>query len=484
MVGIVSFGAYVPRLRLQRAAVVQAHQWFAPGLKAHAKGERAMANWDEDAITMAVEAGRDAMPAEERRHLATLVLASTSAPFSDRQNAGVIKEALNLRDDVLTLDVAGSQKAGTGALLLALQAAAGAAGSTLCIASERPRARPGSEAELVNGDAAAALLLGKDPIARFVGSHSVSIDFVDHFRGHDAEFDYAWEARWARDEGYIGIAGQAVRDTLAKLGLQGEDIAHLIVAIPASGVGEAIAKTAKIPVTALMPSLGPVLGHAGCAQPLVMLAKTLASAKPGDRILVLGFGQGCDALVFEATDRIAHQRAKRGVDGWLARRKAETNYMKFLAFSGLLEVERGMRAEFDQKQPLTALFRNRKTVLGLVGGRDPVSGEVQFPPTSIRVGAEIAAVTPLEAYPLADRPAQVLTYTADNLTYTPDPPSCYGMIEFEGGGRMLAEFTDLDPAAVEVGLSMRMSFRIKAIDERRAFTKYFWKATPSEERSS
>lgn len=480
VVGIVAYGAYVPRLRLSRAAVVQANQWFAPGLKAHAKGERAMANWDEDAVTMAVEAARDALPGD-RAHVAGVVLASTSAPFADRQNAGIVKEALNLRDDVLTQDVGGSQKAGTGALLRALQACAGGAGPTLCIASERSRARAGSEAELVNGDAAAAFLVGNgNPIARLVGSHSLALDFVDHFRGREAEYDYAWEARWTRDEGYVGIAGKAVHTLLARLGLHGEDIHRLLVAIPGTGVAEAVAKAARIPATAIPPGLGPVLGHAGAAQPLVMLAHALKTAQPGERLLLVGFGQGCDALLFETTAHLAAHAHPRGVDGWLARRKPETNYMKHLVFAGELELERGMRAEMEQKQPLTALYRSRKTVLGLVGTRSTKTGEVQFPRTPIAVDATgPGADDALEDYPFADRPARVLTFTADHLTYTPDPPSCYGMVEFEGGGRMLAEFTDVDPASLEVGLAMRMSFRIKAVDEKRAFTKYFWKAVPA-----
>ena len=171
MAGIVAYGAYVPRLRLQRAAVVEAHQWFAPGLKAHARGERAMANWDEDAITMAVEAARDALPEAARGAIAAVVLASTSAPFADRQNAGIVKEALNLADAVLTQDVGGSQKAGTGALIQSLRAVDGGAGDTLCIGAERAASRPGSEGELVNGDAAAAIVVGRgEPIARFLGS--------------------------------------------------------------------------------------------------------------------------------------------------------------------------------------------------------------------------------------------------------------------------------------------------------------------------
>lgn len=480
MVGIVSYGAYVPRLRLQRGVVVQAHQWCAPGLKGLAKGERAMANWDEDVVTMAVEAARDAVPEAQRSSVRSVLLASTSAPFADRQNAGIVKEALNLLDAVGSVDISGSQKAGTGALLQALHAAAASAGPTLCIGAEQLRARPASEAELINGDGAAALLVAADDgIARFLGSHSVSIDFVDHFRGRDADFDYAWESRWVRDQGYVGICAKTIQDTLAKLGMRPEEIAQLVIPIPVAGVADAIARAAKLPPTCIAPTLNGTIGYAGAAQPLLMLTRVLEDSNPGDRILVVGFGQGCDVLAFEATQRCLDSAKPRGVSGWTARRKPESNYLKFLAFAGLLDLERGMRAELDQKQALTALYRNRRTVLGLVGGRDRKTGQVQFPPTPISVGSEHALAADFEDYPLAERPARILTYTADNLTYTPDPPNCYGMIEFDGGGRMLAEFTDIDSAAIEVGLLLRMSFRIKAVDDRRSFIKYFWKATPA-----
>ncbi|MBX9727484.1 MAG: OB-fold domain-containing protein, partial [Sphingopyxis sp.] len=84
-----------------------------------------------------------------------------------------------------------------------------------------------------------------------------------------------------------------------------------------------------------------------------------------------------------------------------------------------------------------------------------------------------------EDYPLADVPARILTYTADALTFSPDPPSCYGNIEFEGGGRMMSEFTDIAPDALEVGTDLRMMFRIKSFDELRGFRRYFWKAAPA-----
>ncbi|WP_114955115.1 hydroxymethylglutaryl-CoA synthase family protein [Sphingosinicella terrae] len=479
-VGITAYGAYVPRRRLQRSAVHQAHAWFAPGLKGLAKGERAMANWDEDVVTMATEAARDCLGGEERGSIASLLLASTSAPFADRQNAGIVKEALNLSDAVTTLDAGGSRKAGTSALIQALRAVEGGAGETLCIAAERHRSRPASEAELLDGDGAAALLLGSDRvIARFLGAHSVSIDFVDHFRAAGAEFDYVWEARWVRDEGYLALAGKAIAAALAAFGLAGSDVDHLVAPIAARGVPEALAKATGIAAGTVADGLSARLGDCGTAHPLVMLAHVLETARPGEKILLLGFGQGADILLFEATAEIERLRRPLGVSGWLARGRSEDNYMRYLAFAGHLKLDVGMRAEFDQKQPLTALYRNRKTVLALVGGRCPRTGAIQFPKSEIGVPVDGVATTPHEDYPLADRPARILTFTADRLGYSPDPPGCYGMVEFDGGGRMVCEFTDVEPEALEVGMPMRMVFRIKAVDERRDFIRYFWKAAPA-----
>jgi hydroxymethylglutaryl-CoA synthase len=145
---------------------------------------------------------------------------------------------------------------------------------------------------------------------------------------------------------------------------------------------------------------------------------------------------------------------------------------------GLLDIDKGMRAELDEKQPGTSLARDRKTVLGLIGGKCLETGVVQFPKTDLAVNTVSRASGTLEDYPFADRLAKVLSFTADRLAYSPDPPSYYGMIDFEGGGRMVVEFADIEDGEVDVGKQMRMVFRIKAFDELRGFRKYFWKAIP------
>ena len=66
MIGITSYGAYIPRLRLSRAAIVQNMGWFAPAIMAVAQGERAMCNWDEDTLTMAVAAARDCLVGDRK----------------------------------------------------------------------------------------------------------------------------------------------------------------------------------------------------------------------------------------------------------------------------------------------------------------------------------------------------------------------------------------------------------------------------------
>src|SRR3970040_1635235 len=112
-VGIPSFGAYIPRLRLQRKAIAAANSWFNPGLRGLAKGERAMANWDEDAVTMAAGAPRACLAGFDHRAVASLYLASTTHPFDDRQNASIAAGALHLRPALRSLDAGGSLRAGT-----------------------------------------------------------------------------------------------------------------------------------------------------------------------------------------------------------------------------------------------------------------------------------------------------------------------------------------------------------------------------------
>jgi 3-hydroxy-3-methylglutaryl CoA synthase len=477
-VGILSFGAYVPFKRLQRAAIHAANSWYAPGLRGLAKGERAIGDWDEDSVTMAVEAGRDALTGIDRTTVGSLSVASTTLPFADRLNAGIVKEALNLPDAVAAFDVTGSQKAGVSALRAALEAAAGRKAPHLCLASEMRITCPTSELEMSSGDAAAGVLVGTgDVVAKFIGAHSLTLDFLDHYRSAKQEYDYVFESRWIREEGHVAIGGRTVKEGLAEIGVDPASIDRFVVPISTKGVAASLAKAAGIKPEAVADTLDASLGNSGAAHAVVLLVAALEQAAPGEKILVLGFGQGVDILVFEATEALAKLPARRGVAGSLARKYADSNYTRWLAHRGRLDLDKGIRAELDQKQPSTTLWRHRKGTLGLIAGRCTKTGTVQFPKSDISVNPNDRAQGTQEDYPLAEIPAKLMTFTADSLQYSPSPPVYYGMVDFEGGGRLIAEFADIfeEPA---VGADMQMVFRIKAVDEVRSFTKYFWKAAP------
>jgi hypothetical protein len=212
-----------------------------------------------------------------------------------------------------------------------------------------------------------------------LASATRTADFVDHYRTAESEYDYQWEERWIRDAGYLRIVPPVIARCLAQAGLQPADVDYFCMPGTLPKVANAVAKAVGIADTAVQDNLHTVCGETGAAHPLVMLVAAIEKAKPGDRILVAGFGQGVDALLFEVTDRIADQPARLGVTGNLARRREETNYAKFLVFNDTMEIECGMRAEVDKQTPLSVMWRNRDTVTSLIGGSCKVCGTLQFP---------------------------------------------------------------------------------------------------------
>jgi 3-hydroxy-3-methylglutaryl CoA synthase len=128
---------------------------------------------------MAVAAARDCLVGMDKKQVDGLYLASTTFPFADRLNSGIVATALNLREDIFAADFTASQRAGTSALIAALEAVQGGKRRTaLVVAADRREARAASHYELWFGDGAAALLVGSENvIARFVGAHTLTADF-------------------------------------------------------------------------------------------------------------------------------------------------------------------------------------------------------------------------------------------------------------------------------------------------------------------
>ncbi|MBQ0799352.1 MAG: OB-fold domain-containing protein [Porticoccaceae bacterium] len=477
MRGITAYGAYLPKARLQKRVIADANAWFDPGLKGLAKGEKTMCNWDEDAITMAVEAYTDCLGKAPGQTPAALLLASTSLPFNDRQSSVVVAEALNLNiADLRTMDITSSQRASTSGLLSALDIAAGGQEAVL-VASEHRRAKCASREEMLYGDGAAAIAVGsKNVIAELVASHSQAVDFIDHFRGEGQDFDYGWEERWVRDEGYMKIIPDTVNALLAKAGVSAADIAHFILPTEQGRVPAMVAKKLGIDGAAIADNLLQSVGITGTAHAILLLAHRLEQAAPGDLVLLTGFGQGCDALLFKVTDAIKKQRPVKGVNGFLDNGRPEENYNKYQSFNDLLEKELGKRSEVNKQAYLSAMYRARGLTNSFLGGKCTACNTVQMPKHKYCVNPECGAYDTQEDHPMVGAKGHVATWTADTLTFDYSPPAYFGMVTFEGGGRIMMDMSEVDPETFDTGSEVSVHFRLKQIDHQAGFRKYFWKA--------
>ena len=471
--GVLDYGVYVPRRRMARRAIFDAVGWAQGGLRAYAKGERAFAAWDEDAITMGVEAARSALKsAASAPH--TLAFASTTAPFLDRQNAGVIAAALDLRSALRSMDIGGSQRAGLSAILSACEAPAR---STLVVAAEKRPVKSASVLEMMSGDAGAAMLFGEgEPVAEFITAHSTTVDFVDHFRTEASGADYSYEERWVRDAGFLPIVADTIRALLQRARVEAGDVARLAAAAPSVAALRALAEATGIRADAAANQFLDTIGHAGAAHPMLAFAGALDVAAKGDLILILAFGQGCDAALFRAAGAGRKNEMARAIAGGAR----EENYAKFLAASGRLDIDWGMRAERDNRTAQTVAFNKSRDIYGFVGGVCSACDTPQFPRSRRCVNPSCAALDTQKDYRFADQRGVIKTFTEDHLAFTREPPLLYGNISFAGGGNVFMEMADFAPGEAAVGAAVEMRFRIKDVDTARGFHRYFWKAAPAE----
>ena len=473
--GISSYGVYIPSHRMERSAIAAAHAWAMPSLRGLAKGQRSYCNWDEDSITMAVEAARGCLRSHSRP-VASILFASTTPVYSDLQNSGIVAGALQL-EKVSTVDIGGSLRAGTSALVQAMKGITPGAGETLVLAADNRNTKPASTQEMQYGAGSIAIGVCADGgIARFIDSEASAKQFVDHFRAEGEKFDYYWEERWIRDEGYLKIITPVVKHVLERNAITGDKISHFCLASTLRGVDAAVAKKSGISPEAVVDNLAMQCGDTGAPHPLMLLAVALERANPGDYILVIGFGMGCDAVLLQATEQLKDYKTSASLAAALAAGRPDTHYLRMLSANGNIQLDWGMRSETDGKTALTQHYRASDQVAGLVGGKCSACGAVQFPRLATCVNC--GSMEPMTPVPLADEPAKVLTFTSDWLQYNPSPPLYFGLVQFDNGARILMEMMEVDPASFAVKTPLRMVFRIKEKDERRHYNRYFWKAAP------
>jgi uncharacterized OB-fold protein len=269
-----------------------------------------------------------------------------------------------------------------------------------------------------------------------------------------------------------------LRELLREQNVEPTTVAHFVVGGDVDNARR-LAAAVGLPAASVADPLAADCGDTGCGHVLLMLAHVLERARPGELILVAGFGQGVDALLFRATADVARRRPPRGVTGCLAARRDEPSYTRFLAHCGLLPVEKGLRAERDNRTAQSVLWRKHEEISGFTGGRCRDCGAVQFPRARVCVNPACRRTDTQDPHRLAESRGRVKTFTEDWLAYTPRPPLIYGNVAFEEGGNAFVEFADFESGDVAVGKPVRFVFRIKDFDHQRGFRRYFWKAAPA-----
>lgn len=468
MIGIKSYGAYIPVYRLSESELARA--WGGRG----GRGEVAVANYDEDSITMAVEAAIDCLNGTDRDIADGLYFASTTPPYSEKMSASIVAAATDLRDDLFTLDIGNSLRCGTSAIKAAHDAIkSGSAKNILVTAADCRLAPPASEFEPVFGDGAAAFLIGGEDVAVAIeDSHSISSDFLDVWKRAEDPYIRTWEDRFILQYGYSEKLGIAVSALLKKTGLSAKDFAKVVYYAPNARSHQRMIRQLNIEPEQVQAPMFDSIGNTGAAFAPMMLVAALEEAKPGDRILWANYGDGADAFILQVTDQIEKVRDRRGIKRHLESKMEIHNYEKYIRFRNLMQGEADRRPQYISSLPM--IWRDRKQVTPLHGGRCHNCGNIQFPIQ--RVCAYCQAKDDYEEVRLADKKATVFTFSMDERAVEVDPPRVWAINDLDGGGRIYCTMTDRDTEQVEIGMQVEMTFR--KIHEGAGLHNYFWKCRP------
>lgn len=468
MRGIISYAGYVPYHRLDRSAVAEL---LGSG---GGRGTRAVASYDEDTTTMGAEAARLVVRSLGHEiHPASLWFATAEPAYLEKTNATAIHAVLRLDTDVAAMDTGAAVRCGVGALRAALSGTE----ETLVVMSDLRNGLPTGADESAGGDGAAAFLVGDDGdadgpvIAEFLGAGSATEEFLDRWRLPGENRSKVWEERFGETK-YLPLAEQAWNGALKQAELGPEDIdAVILTGVHARAVRTA-ARRLGIDNDKLVDDLSATVGNTGTAHPGLLLASALDKASPAEVVALVVLADGADVVLFRTTDAVDAFAPARPIEQQLAS-GGDISYGKFLSWRGYLRVEPPRRPEPDRPSG-SAAGRSVDWKFAFVGSRDRSSGLLHLPPA--RVAMKGDRQDDMDPAPMADTPATVATFTVDRVSYSESPPIVAAVIDFDGGGRVPIELTDVEADEVRLGDRVEMTFRRLYTSD--GIHNYFWKARP------
>ncbi len=467
MAGITAYGVYVPLYRLGAGTV----GWSG-------RGEKAVANYDEDSITMAVAAAMNCLEGRDRSQVDGLYFASTTHPYHEGPSAAMVATAADLRRDIVTVDCGNSLKAGTTALKLAVDAVkAGTARQILVVPADLRVPVPGSTIESVLGDGAAALLVADSDVAASVeDSYSISDEILDFWREDGHSSVRFWEDRFNVEMGYSRALPEAVSGLMQKTNFTAKDFARAVFYAPDARRHADIARKLGFDQSQVQDGLFGVLGNTGAALALMLLTAALEEAQAGDRLLLAGYGNGANAILLRATETIDGIKGRRTLSRYLESKRLLSDYMKYASWRGLIKTADPARRPPDEVPSPANVYRSRDRNIRFYGVKCNTCGTPLYPP--VRICVKCQTKDNFEPYQFSDKKATLFTYSYDFIGRTKDPPVIVAYIDFKGGGRARLVMADGNIGELKQGMPLEMSFRKLYTDTNEGIHDYYWKCAP------
>ncbi len=473
MAGILSYGAYIPMWRMDRGEIAKTAGILSGG------GSRAVASWDEDSLSMAVEAGIDCLASMDPKEVDVIHFATVSSPLKEKQASSLIASALDLRENVRTSDVTDSTRAGTIAIQSAFDSVkSGNAKKVLVIASDCRPAMAGSEFEQTYGDGAAALLIGEgDTIAQIEGFSTLSNAIPGTWRREADVFPKRFEAKLDRNFGILKDIPEAVTDLLKKCNVETKDISKFALYSPDPRGYLNLAKILNMDAaTQLENPLFDTVGLTGTPHCLLLLIAALEKAKPDQMIVCAGYGEGSDALLIKTTKNVEEIKGKRKGTNFISSFRMIESYGRFSHFKKIPEADSAGLADTTS---LVKYWRDEKWGIRLYGMKCNNCGILQYPIS--RCCMMCSEKDNYEEVKLA-RKGKVFSFTHDYLQGCGGVPGdginpCTRVIvDLEDGCRMWREMSDNTLQEVKIDTPVELTFRL--IRKTDGFPYYGWRVRP------
>lgn len=342
-VGIVGYGAYVPRYRLPASEVARIWTDGEGGLPIK---EKAVPGLDEDVATMSIEAARNAMaraqvsPGEIR----AVWVGSESHPYAVKPTSTLVAEAIGAVPNVQAADWEFACKAGTEAMVAAIGfVGSGMAHYAMAVGMDTAQGKPGDALEYTAGAGGAAYLLGpaEESLATIDATYSFVTDTPDFWRRAYQKYPEHGQ-RFTGEPAYFKHITEAGKTLLDATGTTPKDYQYAVFHQPNTKFPQRVASMLGFgPDQIKTGLLVPVIGNTYAGAAIIGLTAILDIAKPGDRIFMVSFGSGAgsDAFALTVTDALIERRDRAPRTQDYIRRRTQIDYATYVRYRGKLTIK-------------------------------------------------------------------------------------------------------------------------------------------------